>query len=43
MISEFSQFAVKTGIVEKGDLVVITAGVPGGYEQATNMIEVVRI
>ncbi|MBN2417818.1 MAG: pyruvate kinase [Deltaproteobacteria bacterium] len=43
MISELTHFALKTGIVEKGDLVVITAGVPGGYEQATNMIEVVRI
>ncbi len=43
MIDEFSHFALKTGIVEKGDLAVITAGVPGGYEQATNMIEVVRI
>ena len=43
MINEFSHFALKTGIVEKGDLAVITAGVPGGYEQATNMIEVIRI
>ena len=43
IIKEFSHFALKTGIVEKGDLAVITAGDPGGYEQTTNMIEVVRI
>ncbi len=43
IISEFSHFALKAGIVEKGDLAVITAGAPGGYEQATNMIEVVRV
>ena len=42
-INEFSNFALKTGIVEKGDLAVITAGDPGGYEQTTNMIEVVKI
>ncbi len=43
IINEFSNLALKTGIVEKGDLAVITAGDPGGYEQTTNMIEVVRI
>ena len=43
MITEFTHLAIKTGIVEKGDLAVITAGSPGGYEQTTNMIEVVRI
>ena len=42
-INELSNFALKTGIVEKGDLAVITAGDPGGYEQTTNMIEVVKI
>ncbi|MGD9161061.1 MAG: pyruvate kinase [Desulfobacteraceae bacterium] len=43
IINEFTHFALKTGIVEKGDLAVVTAGDPGGYEQTTNMIEVVRI
>lgn len=43
IINEFSNFALKTGIVEKGDLAVITAGNPEGYEQTTNMIEVIRI
>lgn len=43
IISELSRFALKTGMVEKGDLAVVTAGDPRGYEQTTNMIEVVRI
>jgi len=43
IINESTRLAVNTGIVKKGDLAVIIAGDPEGYEQTTNMIEVVRL
>lgn len=43
IITESINLAVKTGIVKKDDLAVIIAGDPEGYEQTTNMIEVVKI
>lgn len=43
IIGESIELSLQTGIVEKGDLAVIIAGDPEGYEQTTNMIEVVRL
>jgi pyruvate kinase len=43
IIEKASAAALKTGLVEKGDLVVITSGQPGTSIDTTNMIRVVRL
>jgi pyruvate kinase len=40
MFEDATKSALKTGLVEKGDLVVITAGVPAGIAGNTNLIKI---
>jgi pyruvate kinase len=40
MFEDALESATKTGIVSKGDLVVITAGVPAGIAGNTNLIKI---
>jgi len=43
MIESATQSALKTGLVSRGDLVVITAGHPVGVAGSTNMVRVKRL
>lgn len=43
LFEEASRAAEKTGLVKKGDVVVLTAGVPLGTAGTTNMIRVIEI
>jgi len=40
MIAHTTQAALATGLVKRGDLVIITAGIPAGGEGRTNMLKV---
>ena len=43
MFQEAAQLALKTGIVKRSELVVITAGIPIGTLGSTNVVKVHRV
>jgi pyruvate kinase len=42
MFQRGAQLALETGIARKGELVVITAGIPTGISGSTNLVKVHR-
>ena len=43
LFTEAVKAAEKTGIIKKGDIVVLTAGMPLGISGKTNMLRVIEI
>jgi pyruvate kinase len=43
LFEEAERLAVKAGYLEKGDIAVLTAGVPLGISGKTNMIRVIEV
>ncbi len=43
MFHEATQLALKSGVARKGDLIVITAGIPMGVPGSTNVVKVHRV
>ena len=43
MFNTAAQGGLDSGIVNKGDLVVITAGVPVGTAGSTNLIKIIQV